>query len=200
MVTYVKKNIPGIYVTMEKELDKNLHNDVGNTYEQYLNNWWVLLNDDQLSFHNEYPDASIKEVFELRLESDQTTNDLTTVKNNKIQQLIEYDNSDQVNIFIINDEIKAWLTVEERLNYKQSVEAAKLLNEKELDFLINDAPFTISITSAEYLLAQIQRYADKCFLVTAQHKKNINNLSTIEQINEYDYTTGYPEILKFELS
>ena len=199
MVTYIKKNIPSNYITLEKELDKSLHNDVGVTYEAYLNNWWVLLSAEQVKFHEDNPNASIEEVIKMELNLVPQVDELVEAKKQKLTQIINYDRSYKVNNFIINESINAWFTVQERLNYKQSVEAAKLLGEETLDFLVNGMPFTISVTNAEYMLAQIQRYADKCYMVTEQHKANVDALTTVEEVNIYNYTQGYPEMLKFVL-
>lgn len=199
MVTYIKKNINGNYVTLDNELDGALHNNVGTTYEHYLNNWWVRLNDEQVKFHKDNPNASIEEVIKMELKIVPAVDPLVSAKNKVLSEIRRYDTSDKVNNFIINDAVNAWFSVQERLNYKQSVEAAKLLKEETLDFLVNGAPFTVSVTNAEYMLAQIQRYADKCYMVTEQHKYNVNNLTTVEEIKSYDYKQGYPEMLKFEL-
>lgn len=199
MVTYIKKNIPNNYVIMENELDKTLHNDVGTTYEAYLNNWWVLLNEEQVKFHELNPGASIEEVINMELKIVPSIDPLVEAKNKVIGDIKQYDRSDNVNSFILNGVIKAWFSVQERLNYKQSVEAAKLLGEETLDFLVNGMPFSVTVVQAEYMLAQIQRYADKCYMVTEQHKANVNALTTVEEVNTYDYTQGYPEMLKFEL-
>lgn len=200
MITYIKKNIPGKYVTMETELDNTLHTDIGSTYEQYLNNWWVLLSDEQVKFHEVNPDASVKEVINMELVEKHEVDLLVEAKNKVLNKIQEYDQSNAVNNFILNGQINAWFTPAERNNYKASVDAAKLLGETTLDFLINDMPFTITVEGAEYVLAQIQRYADKCFIVTAQHKANVNSLTAVEEVELYDYTTGYPEMLKFELA
>lgn len=199
MVTYIKKNIPSNYITLEKELDKSLHNDVGTTYEAYLNNWWVLLNAEQVKFHKDNPNASIEEVINMELKVVPVVDPLISAKNKVLSEIRRYDTSDKVNNFIINDVINAWFSVQERLNYKQSVEAAKLLGEETLDFLVNGMPFSVTVVQAEYILAQIQRYADKCYMVTEQHKATVNALTTVEEVNAYDYTQGYPEMLKFEL-
>ena len=58
---------------------------------------------------------------------------------------------------------------------------------------------TISTDVATILLAQIQDYADKCWLATAQHKSEIKTLTTIADIENYNYKTGYPEKLNFTL-
>lgn len=199
MITYIKKNINGNYVTLDNELDSALHNDIGTTYEHYLNNWWVRLSDEQVKFHKDNPNASIEEVINMELKIVPVVDPLISAKNKVLSEIRRYDISDKVNNFIINNVINAWFSVQERLNYKQSVEAAKLLGEESLDFLVNGMPFSVTVVQAEYMLAQIQRYADKCYIVTEQHKANVNGLTTVEEVENYDYTQGYPEMLKFEL-
>ena len=49
------------------------------------------------------------------------------------------------------------------------------------------------------MLAAIQLYADQCFIKTKQHEAAIKALATIEDINNYDYTVGYPTKLNFTL-
>ena len=199
MITYIKKNINGNYVTLDNELDSALHNDIGTTYEHYLNNWWVRLTDEQVKFHKDNPNASIEEVINMELKVVPTPDPLIEAKKLVIDKIIKYNKSSNVDNFILNDVINSWFSVQERLNYKQSVEAAKLLGEETLDFLVNGMPFSVTVTQAEYMLAQIQRYADRCYLITEQHKVNINTLTTVEEVENYDYTQGYPEMLKFEL-
>lgn len=48
-------------------------------------------------------------------------------------------------------------------------------------------------------LAQIQLYADRCYIVTETHKSNVNALKTIEEVDNYDITSGYPEKLNFNI-
>ena len=47
------------------------------------------------------------------------------------------------------------------------------------------------------MLDKIEVYALNCFDTTSKHKRNVYQLSTIEEIENYDYTSGYPEKLTF---
>lgn len=199
MYVYANKNIKGNYATFDKKLDKDLYDNIGTTYSHYLSGWWIELNSVQLRIHEEYPNASVQEVLEMKLKDKPVVDKLVEAKNNKLREIRAYDQSKEVNGFVVNNSITTWLSVQERLNYKQSVEAAKLLGEKTLDFLIEGTPFSITTEQAEYMLAMIQRYADKCFIVTEQHKANVNAMTLVEQIESYDHKEGYPEMLKFEL-
>lgn len=47
------------------------------------------------------------------------------------------------------------------------------------------------------MLHAIEKYACKCYDNTQMHIGVVNNLTTIEDIKNYDYRTGYPEKLRF---
>nr|DAU41315.1 MAG TPA: hypothetical protein [Bacteriophage sp.] len=46
----------------------------------------------------------------------------------------------------------------------------------------------------------IELYASECYNTTQQHIANIKKLNSKEQINNYDYTVGYPDKLIINLS
>ena len=47
------------------------------------------------------------------------------------------------------------------------------------------------------MLQTIEQYAILCFNVTEEHKAEVKSLTTIKEVDSYDYTTGYPEKLSF---
>jgi len=47
------------------------------------------------------------------------------------------------------------------------------------------------------MLAAVEVYAADALNVTESHKAAINALTTIKDIEDYDFTTGYPEKLEF---
>jgi hypothetical protein len=49
------------------------------------------------------------------------------------------------------------------------------------------------------MLAQIQLYADQCFIVTKQHITAVEALETIEEVDAYDVSADYPQRLIFTL-
>ena len=60
-------------------------------------------------------------------------------------------------------------------------------------------PITLSVATAKLMLAQIQLYADQCFIVTKQHKAAVEALDSIEAVDNYDVTAGYPTKLIFNV-
>lgn len=123
---------------------------------------------------------------------------IETLKEVKLKELVDYDISEDVNGFILNDKT-AWFDKDTRAALSTSIESASLLGETEITFVINDNEFSIDIQSAKQMLAAVQRYADKCFLVTESHKRAIKGLSEAEEIINYDVTTGYPTKVTFTL-
>ena len=114
----------------------------------------------------------------------------------KLQGIVDYDSSDAVNSFTYRG-IVAWLDAATRANYLTSISAAELLGEATITFDIANKAMTISLSDAKIMLAKIQRYADACYLVTMQHKIEVNALTSIAEVEAYDITNGYPE--KIEL-
>lgn len=196
---YIKYDVPGNYVIQEERMEPELFNNLGKTYEDYLNNKWVELSEEQVKFYEENPNASALEVWNMELTAPYVPT-LEEVKLNKINELMAYDQSEAVNSFTINNVVSAWFTASERSNYKSSIEAAKLLQQPSLSFFVGNMMLEIQdISMAEMMLAQIQLYADYCYLVTKQHQVNIMTLETVEEVNNYDYTVNYPEKLNFNL-
>lgn len=123
---------------------------------------------------------------------------IETLKEVKLNELVDYDKSDNVNTFTVNG-VNAWFDKENRAALSTSIESASLLGETEITFVVNDKEFSINIQAAKQMLATVQRYADKCFLVTESHKRAIKGLSKAEDIVSYDVTTGYPTKVTFTL-
>jgi hypothetical protein len=114
-----------------------------------------------------------------------------------IQKIDDYDSSENVNGFKINGQEAGWFTPEERSNYRSSIDAAKLLGVETLSLFIGDNLIEVTPTQGEYMLAQIQLYADQCFIVTKEHKIAVEALDDVEAIDAFQYTEGYPEQVDF---
>lgn len=194
---YIKINIG--YVEFDSPISPELNgNNLGTTYQDYLDGKWVQLNNEQITFHNEHPNALIEEVFTLTTPSV----NLEQLKRQKINEIYAYDSSNAVNGFIINfggNEMQGWFTASERSNYKASIEASKISCLENISFFIGDTFLTIPIILAEQLLTQIQLYADQCFIVTKQHIIAVEAMTTEQEINNFDITAGYPTKLQFTI-
>lgn len=123
---------------------------------------------------------------------------IETLKEVKLKELADYDTSDNVNDFDVNG-LNAWFDKDTRAALSTSIESASLLSESTITFVVNDKEFSIDIPTAKQMLAAVQRYADKCFLVTEAHKRAIKGLTEAEEIINYDFKTGYPTKVTFTL-
>ncbi|WP_279054275.1 DUF4376 domain-containing protein [Hoylesella timonensis] len=120
--------------------------------------------------------------------------DIDMAKAAKIAEIAAYSDSDAVNSLTFNG-LKTWLTPNVRANYLVSLDAAELLGETDITFVVEGVQASLPIKQVRLLLAKIQRYADACFLVTERHKIAVRALQTVEEVEKYDYTKGYPEKL-----
>ena len=119
---------------------------------------------------------------------------LEQAKVNKIAEIAAYDTSDKVNGFILNGQI-VWLDKATRVGLMNSTTIERDLGQETTELWLGEHNLIIKCNLAIQLLQQLEVYALKCFNVTATHKKEVNNLSTIEEINSYDITKDYPEKL-----
>lgn len=128
---------------------------------------------------------------------------LERAKDSKIREVERYDQSDSVNEFIVTHDGQVvttyWFEPNLRSNYKNSVESAELVGHPTVSLYIGDMPLTLPTQNAKLMLAQIQLYADACYIITQQHKSAVEALETIEEVDAYDYTQGYPNKLSFDV-
>ena len=117
---------------------------------------------------------------------------LEEAKIEKISQLISYDSSSCVNSFSIAGN-SLWIAPDERANYMLTIEGAKRNGITTVTFL----GVTIPVDNAIAMLDAVNLYAMRCVEVTNTHKERINSLLTIDEVDAYDFTVGYPEKLSF---
>lgn len=136
---------------------------------------------------------SMKEWYDLLYEKDHTVpkSTLNILLEKKIN---DYDTSENVNGFIINGE-SFWLDKNTRVGLMHLVNCSK----DNVQLVLKDKILTIPIDVAKSFLTQLEVYAGKCYLQTQKHLLAINDLHTIEDIINYDYTKGYPEKINFNL-
>ena len=121
---------------------------------------------------------------------------LARTKASKIAELEAYDSSDEVNSFSVNG-ISMWVPADKRAVLRISIEAYKALGAENITKVWNGQEYTFSTSEWDTMLNQVEVYASECFNQTQRHLAAINALDTVEAVNEYDFTQGYPEKLVF---
>ena len=110
-----------------------------------------------------------------------------------------YDTSSSVNGFILNWE-RVWLDKATRVGLMNSTQIVKAMGQKTTTLWFGGMQIEVNCDKAIQLLSALEMYALECFNVTAAHKKAVAELNTVEDVLGYDYTKGYPEQLKMEVS
>ena len=110
-----------------------------------------------------------------------------------------YDTSSSVNGFILNGE-RVWLDKSTRVGLMNSTQIAKAMGKNTTTLWFGGMQIEVNCDKAIGLLSALEMYALECFNVTAAHKKAVAELNTVEDVLGYDYTKGYPEQLKMEVS
>lgn len=122
----------------------------------------------------------------------------------KLQDLAQYDESDDVNDCIIiykGQELHYWANKMERDALKGAVNDFLSLDRPYYRLDLRELGVTIQIPSKALLnmLIQLECYAADCYNKTTDHQFAIKQLTSIEEVTNYDFTVGYPEKLNFTL-
>lgn len=138
----------------------------------------------------------------VRLETGGMTSEaaLTAAAQKMVQEQIDkYDTSPSVNGFMLNG-LRVWLNKDTRVGLMNSTQIAKAMGKTTTTLWFGGMQIEVNCDKAIQLLSALEMYALECFNVTAAHKKAVAELNTVEEVLGYDYTKGYPEQLKMEVS
>jgi len=130
--------------------------------------------------------------------------ELAVAKMVKKQELTEYDSSSAVNSFEIRrggEKITDyWIGRDLRTSLEGDVKAAKEVG-STYDFDVRELGITLTLDCEKFLAALevLRRYAYTAYNVTSRHLAAIDALETKEAVDSYDFTTGYPDKLVFNL-
>ena len=119
---------------------------------------------------------------------------LTIAKKAKIAEIDAYDTSSSVNGFTLNG-LPVWLDKATRVGLMNSTTIAKAAGQETTTLWLGGAKLVVDCDKAIQLLSALEMYALECFNVTASHKAAVNDLTTIEEVEAYDYKAGYPKML-----
>ena len=116
-----------------------------------------------------------------------------------LAEIEKHDKSSAVNGFMLNGQ-RVWLDKATRVGLMNSTSIAKAMGQPTTTLWLGDAKLVVDCDKAIGLLSALEMYALECFNVTAAHKKAVAELNTVEEVLGYDYTQGYPEQLRMEVS
>nr|DAG12239.1 MAG TPA: protein of unknown function DUF4376 [Caudoviricetes sp.] len=131
---------------------------------------------------------------------------LEEAKEMLLAEMDAYDTSSAVNGFVLNGMLISWSkddpnspNVEKRMGLRQNIADKVALGEENIAIWLKGMSFTMPCAQAEVLMRSIENYAYECFNVTASHKQAVSKLTTIEEVEAYDYKSGYPKMLEMSV-
>ena len=123
---------------------------------------------------------------------------LEQAKANKIAEIVDYDTSSSVNGFILNGML-VWLDKATRVGLMNSTTIAKSAGKQTTTLWLGGIKLVVDCDKAIQLLSDLEMYALDCFNVTESHKQAVSELTTIEEVEDYDYNAGYPKMLEMSV-
>ena len=145
----------------------------------------------------EYDEGEIQKAFaEFSVKMDALK--LKQAKVDKIAEITAYDTSSSVNGFVLNG-LLVWLDKATRVGLMNSTTIAKASGQKTTTLWLGGLKLVVDCDKAIQLLSALEMYALECFNVTASHKQAVSELTTIEEVEAYDYKSGYPKMLEMSV-
>lgn len=105
----------------------------------------------------------------------------------------QYDKSPEVNSFTYNNN-SYWFDKDTRVGLMNLANCSG----ESMEIVLGDNIIKISTEKFKKFLQQLEVYAAKCFVNTQKHLNEHKKLNTIEELVDYDYTSGYPEKITLE--
>lgn len=119
-------------------------------------------------------------------------------KDIKLSEIESYDESPEVNGIIVNGN-KVWIPADKRAILKASVDAYKALGIENITKVWEGIEYTATADEWLLMIAKVEVYASECYNTTARHKAAVEALNNIDDVEEYDYTLNYPDMLEFNI-
>lgn len=146
---------------------------------------------------SEYSEAAVNEAY-AAWKVATANRKLARAKREVLKKIEDYDTSPAVNGFCLNGE-RVWLDFELRDRVYQGNERLQRIGRTDTTLWMGKQCYNLSIEQAQNIISHIEAYAKDCYNVTAAHKKAVSELTSIEEVEKYDITAGYPAQLKMEV-
>ena len=114
----------------------------------------------------------------------------------KLAEISAYDRSAAVNSFTLGS-TEVWLSFDERARIRQSIDAYRNEGKTEMTKWFKGKIFTFPLDTWQTMLDKLSVYASEALNVTERNKAEVSALTSIEDVEGYDYKSGYPKKLSF---
>lgn len=211
--TYITKENKLTYIGLNDLLDPSC-NDIGESYLDFLAGKWVLLSADQVQFKEEHPDATVEEVFNMKLvekvDEDIAVNELARAKSDKLEAIYQQDSqSNKFFISVISEgkevaNSEFWMDKDLRNSLLNvTLPALQQNGDTTTRLWSNTIPPTsieVPIDWALNCIPVVEIYAKKTYDVMQGNIAKVYAAKTVDEINSIDVESGYPPYITFELN
>ena len=91
-----------------------------------------------------------------------------------------------------------WLNFELRSRLKASLEAIEAAGGDSMTKSFGGKDYTFTVAQWRSMVNAVENYAGVCQTITEEHRVAVNELDSVEDVETYDYTTGYPQKINFD--
>lgn len=211
--TYITKENKLTYIGLNDLLDPSC-NDIGESYLDFLAGKWVLLSADQVQFKEEHPDATVEEVFNMKLvekiDEDIAVKELARAKSDKLEAIYQQDSqSNKFFISVISEgkevaNSEFWMDKDLRNSLLNvTLPALQKNGDTTTRLWSNTIPPTsieVPIDWALNCIPVVEIYAKKTYDVMQGNIAKVYAAKTVDEINSIDVESGYPPYITFELN
>ena len=216
--TYITKKNRLTYIGLNDLLDPSC-NDIGESYLDFLAGKWVLLSEEQVQFKKEHPDATIREVLDMKIaerESEPSQAEVieaevfNRAKDRKLDEIRAQDaKSNKFFISVISEGKKVansefWMDKDLRNSLLNvTLPALQQNGDTTTKLWSNTIPPTsieVPIDWALNCIPVVEIYAKKTYDVMQGNIANVYAAKTVDEINSIDVENVYPPYITFELN
>lgn len=193
-INFIKTIIPEAAFRKQYELGSLMIYHIGEVLNKELGAYECYECSMAVSFFDE---EEVKNAFDEYIQGIEKIK-LQQAKQDKLQEIDTYDLSSAVNGFMLNG-LLVWLDKATRVGLMNSTTIAKAAGQETTTLWLGGLKLVVDCDKAIQLLSALEMYALECFNVTASHKAAVNELTTVEEVETYDYKAGYPKMLEMSV-
>lgn len=193
-INFIKTIIPETAFKKQYELGSLMIYHIGEVLNKELGAYECYECSMAVSFFDE---EEVKNAFDEYIQGIEKIK-LQQVKQDKLQEIDTYDLSSAVNGFVLNG-LLVWLDKATRVGLMNSTTIAKAAGQETTTLWLGGLKLVVDCDKAIQLLSALEMYALECFNVTASHKAAVCKLKSIEEVEAYDFKTGYPKMLEMSV-
>ena len=216
--TYITKRNKLTYIGLDNLLDPSC-NDIGESYLDFLAGKWVLLSEEQVLFKEEHPNATIREVLDMKIAEREPEPSQAEVieaelfnrtKDRKLDEIRVQDaKSNKFFISVISEGKEVannefWMAKDLRNSLLNvTLPALQQNGDTTTKLWSNTIPPTsieVPIDWALNCIPVVEIYAKKTYDVMQGNIAKVYAAKTVDEINSIDVESGYPPYITFELN